>query len=138
MLSAPLAAGQPQTDVAQRVLMSYPRVCTTRLAPALPTAAIREPQVRRRHMSMKKKAITPQRSICTGPYSPGIAVGDWVFVSGQGPLDPQTGQVVGDTIEEQTRRTIQNIQAILEEAGGTPADCVKVAVPLPDTNDYDR
>jgi len=74
----------------------------------------------------------------TGAYSPGLRVGDFIFVSGQGPLDPESGQVVGTTIEEQTRQTLSNIQAILEAAGAAMDDCVKVTVHLKDINDFAR
>ncbi len=67
-----------------------------------------------------------------GAYSQGLKVGDFIFVSGQGPLDPETGKIVGDNIEEQTARTLENIKAILAAAGATMADVVKVAVHLSD------
>ena len=60
-----------------------------------------------------------------GPYSQGLRVGDFIFVSGQGQLDPVTGQIVGATIEEQTVRVLENIKAILEAGGATLADVVK-------------
>lgn len=66
------------------------------------------------------------------PYSQGLRAGDFVFVAGQGPFDPATGQVVGDTIEEQTARVLENVKAILEAAGATMADVVKSTVHLSD------
>jgi 2-iminobutanoate/2-iminopropanoate deaminase len=80
-----------------------------------------------------KKGATP-----VGAYSQGLRVGDFVFVSGQGPLDPDTGQVVGQTIEEQTTRTLENIKAILEAAGASMADVVKVSAHLSDLSLFDR
>jgi 2-iminobutanoate/2-iminopropanoate deaminase len=63
----------------------------------------------------------------TGAYSQAIRAGDFVFVSGQGPLDPATLEVLGTTIEEQTEQTLRNVGAIAEAAGGSLADVVKVS-----------
>lgn len=71
-----------------------------------------------------------------GAYSQGLHAGDFVFVSGQGPLDPTTGKIVGDTIEEQTARTLENIKAILEAGGATMADVVKVTAHLTDLSNF--
>ena len=65
------------------------------------------------------------------PYEPyniaqAYRAGDFVFVSGQGPLDPQTGKVVGETIEAQTARVLENIRNILEAGGASMAQVVKM------------
>ena len=73
-----------------------------------------------------------------GAYSQGLRVGDFIFVSGQGPLDPQTGKIVGATIEEQTARTLENIKAILEAGGATLANVVKVGAHLSDLALFER
>jgi 2-iminobutanoate/2-iminopropanoate deaminase len=73
-----------------------------------------------------------------GAYSQGLKAGDFIFVSGQGPLDPDTGKVVGETIEEQTTRTLENVKAILEAAGASMADVVKVSAHLSDLSLFDR
>jgi len=73
-----------------------------------------------------------------GAYSQGIRAGDFVYVSGQGPIDPTTGTVVGETIEEQTERTLENVKAILEAGGATMADVVKSTVHLSDLALFDR
>lgn len=73
-----------------------------------------------------------------GAYSPGLRVGDFVFVSGQGPLNPATGKLAGDTIEEQTAQVLENIQAILEAGGATMADVVKSTVHLADLDHFQR
>ena len=57
---------------------------------------------------------------------------------GKGPLDPQTGKVVGDTIEEQTARVLENIKAILEADGASMADVVKVSAHLTDLSLFER
>lgn len=62
-----------------------------------------------------------------GAYSQAIRSGDFVFVSGQGPLDPSTLEVVGGTIEEQTEATLRNVETIARAAGGSLRDVVKVS-----------
>ncbi len=63
----------------------------------------------------------------TGAYSQAVRAGDFVFISGQGPLDPSTLEVVGGTIEEQTEATVRNLQTIARAAGGSLRDVVKVS-----------
>jgi 2-iminobutanoate/2-iminopropanoate deaminase len=63
----------------------------------------------------------------TGAYSQAIRAGDLVFISGQGPLDPGTLEVHGDTVEEQTELTLRNVEAIARAAGGSLGDVVKVS-----------
>ena len=71
------------------------------------------------------------------PYSQGIVSEDLVFISGQGPTDPDTMDPVEGDIGDQTERTIQNIVGILEAADATLDDVVKTTVYLDDMNDYD-
>jgi 2-iminobutanoate/2-iminopropanoate deaminase len=73
-----------------------------------------------------------------GAYSQGIRAGDFIFVSGQGPLDPVTGQLVEGNIEEQTARVLENIKAILTAAGASMADVVKVSAHLSDMTLFPR
>ena len=73
-----------------------------------------------------------------GAYSQGWRAGDFIFVSGTGPIDPATGKLVGDTIERQTKQTIDNISAILEADGASLRDVVKVTVHLSDTGLFAR
>ncbi len=73
-----------------------------------------------------------------GAYSQGIRAGDFVYVSGQGPIDPASGEIVGETIEEQTERTLENVKAILEAAGASMADVVKATVHLTDLSLFPR
>ena len=88
---------------------------------------------------MAKQEIRTQKGARPGgAYSQGLKAGDFVFVSGQGPTDPETGAVAGTTIEEQTARVLENIKAILEEAGATMADVVKVTAHLSDLSLFDR
>ncbi|MDX1624511.1 MAG: Rid family detoxifying hydrolase [Gemmatimonadota bacterium] len=70
-----------------------------------------------------------------GPYSQGVSVGRWVFTAGQLGADPETGELE-DTIEKQTQRALDNIEAILAERGGDWAHVVKTTVFLNDLADY--
>jgi 2-iminobutanoate/2-iminopropanoate deaminase len=71
-----------------------------------------------------------------GPYTPAIRAGDFIFVSGQGPADPITEQMSYGDIQHETRQTLTNVQALLEGAGATLADVVKVSVFLRDGKDF--
>jgi 2-iminobutanoate/2-iminopropanoate deaminase len=73
-----------------------------------------------------------------GPFSHATSVGDWVFSSGMGGLDPRTGQVVSDDVIEQTEQAITNTERILAAAGCTLQDVVKVVLYLTDMQDYPR
>jgi len=73
-----------------------------------------------------------------GPYSQAIKVGSWLFLSGQIPIDPRSGDIIEGDIEVQTCRVLENIKAILENAGFTLGDIVKVTVYLVDLNDFPR
>ncbi|MGB9906942.1 MAG: RidA family protein [Candidatus Saccharicenans sp.] len=86
---------------------------------------------------MMKKAIQIDRAPrAIGPYSQAIRANGFIFVSGQIPLDPGRGEIVGTTIEEQTHQVLKNIQAILEAAGSSMAEVVKATVYLSDMNDF--
>ena len=88
---------------------------------------------------MPKKVIqTPNAGPPMGAYSQGMRAGDFVFVTGCGPIDPQTGAVRGVTLEEQTNVTIDNIAAILDAAGASLADVVKATVHLADEVEFPR
>lgn len=71
-----------------------------------------------------------------GPYSPFVRAGDFIFVSGQGPLDPATNQFSFGDIRHETRVTLQNISRILEQAGASAADVVKCSVFLSNGQDF--
>jgi len=88
---------------------------------------------------MTKRVIQSKRGAPTqGAYSQGWRAGDFLFVTGTGPLDPVSGGLVGEAIEQQTEQTIENIAAILEAGGATLADVVKVNVHLSDTSLFSR
>ena len=71
-----------------------------------------------------------------GAYSPGVRAGQMLFVSGQIPRDPRTGEIVGTDIVTQSRRTLENVRAVLERGGATLADVVSVTVYLSNENDW--
>ncbi len=71
-----------------------------------------------------------------GPYSQAILAGDTIYVSGQLPIDPTTGDFAGADIASQTRQSLKNIQVILEEAGMTMKDIVKTTVYLADIAEF--
>jgi 2-iminobutanoate/2-iminopropanoate deaminase len=76
-------------------------------------------------MSRLRPVVSGKASKGTGGYTPALIAGDYVFVSGQGPLDPQTLAVRGATIAEQTRYTLENVRALVQAAGGTIEDIVR-------------
>lgn len=83
-------------------------------------------------MNAIERIRTDEAPAGTGAYSQAIRAGDHVFISGQGPLDPKTLEVVGETIEEQTELTLRNVEAIARAAGGSLRNAVKVGVFLSD------
>jgi 2-iminobutanoate/2-iminopropanoate deaminase len=86
-----------------------------------------------KYVIQSKRGAPPQ-----GAYSQGWHAGDFIFVTGTGPIDPVTGNLVGDTIERQTEQTIDNIFAILEADGASLSDVVKATVHLSDTSLFAR
>ena len=71
-----------------------------------------------------------------GPYSQAVASGDLLFLSGQIPLDPKTGELVRGDIEIETRRVLDNLAAVLREAGASFDDLVKTTIYLTDLGDF--
>lgn len=81
---------------------------------------------------MKKVIFTNQAPAAIGPYSQAIEANGMIFMSGQIPIDPATGNIVEGGIEEQTTRVFENIKNVLAEAGLTTANVVKTTVFLAD------
>ncbi len=71
-----------------------------------------------------------------GPYSQAVKAGGFLFLSGQAPLDPKTGQILTQDIKQQTRRVLDNLKAILEAGGSSLDKVVKCTVFLKDMNDF--
>lgn len=89
-------------------------------------------------MSGQKTVISTKNApAAIGPYSQAIAAsGTLVFVSGQIPLDPQSGELAGGDIATQTRQVLKNLEAVLAAAGASISDVVKTTVFLQDMNDF--
>ena len=87
---------------------------------------------------MRKHEIKhPDKLVTTGSYSAGVEVDGWLFVSGQGPLDLRSGEVVKGSIEDETRLTLSHIAKILAAAGYSLEDVVKCTCHLGDIRDFD-
>ncbi|MDR0356800.1 MAG: RidA family protein [Clostridiales Family XIII bacterium] len=86
---------------------------------------------------MERSVIaTKNAPAAIGPYAQANRVGDLIFTSGQIPLDPATGDIVGDTIEAQTRQVLKNLRAVIGEENGGLDRVVKTTVFLRDMNDF--
>lgn len=85
---------------------------------------------------MRKILSTSNAPAAIGPYAQGVQSGNLVFVSGQLPIVPATGELHTGPIGEQTRQSMENITAILAEAGCTLADVVKTTIFLKDLGDF--
>jgi len=83
-----------------------------------------------------KVISTKKAPAAIGPYSQAIQVGNLVYTSGQIPIDPATGTFVEGGIKEQTRQSLTNVKAILEEAGLSMGNVVKTTVFMADMNDF--
>ncbi|HZV34031.1 MAG TPA: RidA family protein [Verrucomicrobiae bacterium] len=86
----------------------------------------------------KKEIKHPEKEKSTGAYSAAVEIDGWVYVSGQGPVDPKTAQPVRGTIEQETEMTLRHVQKILAAAGCSLADIVKCTVHLSDIGEFDR
>lgn len=85
---------------------------------------------------MKQAISSPDAPKAIGPYSPAIRTGGLLFVSGQIPLDPATGQMIDGDISAQTHRVLDNIGALLAAGGLTFADVVRTTIFLADLSDF--
>jgi 2-iminobutanoate/2-iminopropanoate deaminase len=88
-------------------------------------------------MMPKREIKHPDKLVSTGSYSAGIQLDNWLFISGQGPLNLRTGEVVRGSIEDETRLTLSHIGKILEAAGYSFEDVVKCTCHLSDIRDFD-
>ncbi len=85
---------------------------------------------------MSRKAITAEGAAAVGPYSHGVRAGEFVYFSGQTPLDPSTSKLLEGGVPAQTEQCFRNLFAVLKAAGMTPDQVVKVNVFLTDMNDF--
>lgn len=85
---------------------------------------------------MIERITPPGVPIPRGPYTPAVRAGDFIFVAGQGPIDPATDCLSLGDVQHETRQVLNNIQKILEGCGATLADVVKCSVFLADVRDF--
>jgi 2-iminobutanoate/2-iminopropanoate deaminase len=85
---------------------------------------------------MKKTFMTKKGPRSVGPYSTAVIYRDTVYISGMGPMDPETNQLVKGSLAEEAHRAFKNVQIILEELGGSLNDALKVTLYLDDINDF--
>ena len=88
---------------------------------------------------MKRDIVhTDKAPKAIGPYSQAIRTETMIYTAGQTGLDPATGELIGSTVEEQTRQVLINLQNVIEAAGSTLAHVVKTTVFLKDMNDFSK
>ena len=85
---------------------------------------------------MKRIIVTKDAPQAIGPYSQAVAASGFIFVSGQIPLEPQTGEIIGGGVREQTEQVMRNLDAVLQAAGTGLDLVVKTTVFLTDMNDF--
>ena len=85
---------------------------------------------------MPERIETSKAPRPVGPYSQAVKAGKTLYISGMIPLDPETGRIVGEDVKEQTVRVLENIKAVLEAAGYSLKDVVKVHVYLSSREDF--
>lgn len=85
---------------------------------------------------MKSIIAPPEAGTPIGPFSPGIRVGNWIYLSGQGGLIPETGTIISDDIAEQTQQTFKNIEMLLSSEGASLDDIVTVLIHLVDLDEF--
>ena len=86
---------------------------------------------------MKKEIVSTKNApAAIGPYSQAIKAADLVFISGQIPLDPASGEIAGDSIEAQTERVMKNLEAVLKAAGSDLDKVMKTTIYLTDLSDF--
>ena len=88
---------------------------------------------------MERKILhTDKAPAAVGPYNQAVVWNDTVYVSGQLPLDPETKKFVSDSVEDQARQSMENLKAILEEAGSSVDKLVKVSIFLADIDEFKK
>lgn len=87
---------------------------------------------------MKQIINSPKAPAPVGPYNQAIQSGNTLYISGQIPIDPSSGQIVSESIESETRQVLENIKSILEHAGYSLDNVVKCSVFVTDMNNFSR
>ncbi|MBF8982153.1 RidA family protein [Lutibacter sp. B2] len=87
---------------------------------------------------MKKIVDTKKAPAAIGPYSQGVVVGNMVYTSGQMPVNPETGEIPQGDIQVQARQSLENVKAILEQAGTSMDNAVKLTVFIKDMNEFSK
>ena len=85
---------------------------------------------------MKKIIFTDKAPAPIGPYSQAVLAGDTLYTSGQIPLDPATGELVGGSIEEETKQVMENLKAVLQAAGMDFSNVVKTSIFIMNMDDF--
>ena len=84
----------------------------------------------------KKIIFTEKAPKAIGPYSQAVTAGGFTFVSGQVAINPETGDLMNSSIQDQAEQVIKNLTAICEEANGSLADIIKLTIYITDMNDF--
>jgi 2-iminobutanoate/2-iminopropanoate deaminase len=100
------------------------------------TVLMAQNNLKRENMMERTIIATEKAPAAIGPYAQANRVGDFVFTSGQIPLDPATGEITGVTVGEQTARAIENLAAVLEAAGSGLDKVIKTTVFLANIGDF--
>ena len=87
-------------------------------------------------MSKLKNIITKNAPSAIGAYSQGVRAGNFIFISGQIPLDPSTMEIVSDVFDKQVKQVLTNLEAVAKEADSTLSDIVKITVYLKNLEDF--
>jgi len=94
--------------------------------------------MKQRERQWQPVSLGPSVPPPVGAYSPAVRAGPFVFISGQVPRDPETGELIGDDIESQTRQVVANLRRALEAAGASLSDVVSIVAYLADVDDWGR
>ncbi len=87
---------------------------------------------------MRKIVSTPKAPAAIGPYSQANIYGNMIFASGQIPLDPETGEIIGTTIEEQTHQVLKNVKNLIEASGSSMDKVLKTTVFIKNMDDFGK
>ena len=101
------------------------------------TAEGHDPPLQERKLMTAKAITTSAAPAPVGPYNQAVLAGGWLYCSGQIPLDPATGEMVGGgDVAAETRQVLKNLMAVLKEAGASPEQVVRTTVFLADLGDF--